>query len=568
MRSPRRMLSGIVAGVVVIAGAGWAVGSRLRSPADEAASRTAPKASLVTVPVKKRKLVSTVTVNGELAYGSPLPLFLGGVVGGGTGGAGMGGPDTQRVTRAPRKGRVKEGSVLMEVNGRPVLVLRGKVPMHRTLAPGVSGADIVQLQKALRRLGLSAPNTGVFDAATAAAVKRWYAKLGYKAQEPDLNTRQTLEQLRQAVQSAQESLLADRKALDNGKDVLPLKLKLDNAKQDLRSAEGALELAEDQRVTPEDESRVQELERAVRSAEEEVLAAEQALEQARATPTATPAPTPAPGADTSLLELKLANARQNLQAARQALASFSEQAEAARDKRLEELRKTVRAAQEAVVTAEQALRQAKQLSPLRLKVTNGQSKLAAARSILADYLKTYGTSVPPGELVFLPKLPARLNTVSVKAGDQVSGKVGTVTSSAYAVEGSVADKEATLLRTGAQAVIETSDGRTFPATLTSIGASSSGSAPVVLTPSTTKGMSKLVGANVTVRVSIGSTDGEVLTVPVAAIVTSADGRPRVQIEVAKDKTRSVEVRTGLTADGEVEVTGELKEGDRVVIDNA
>ncbi|MFI6319848.1 peptidoglycan-binding protein [Nonomuraea sp. NPDC050556] len=542
MKSPKKVLSGVVAGVVVVAGAGWAVGTKLRSPADEAASRTPPKASLVTVPVKKQKLVSTVTVNGELAYGSPLPLFLGGVVGGTA--------VNQRVTRAPRKGRIKANKVLMEVNGRPVLVLQGKVPMHRTLSPGVSGADVKQLQRALHTKA-----TGVFDAATASAVKRWYAKLGYRAQEPDLTARQTLEQLKQAVQAAQEGLSADSKALDNGKDVLPLKLKLDNAKQDLRSAEGALELAEDQETTPEDATRVQELERAVRSAEEELLAAEQALSASTDT-------------DKSLLQLKVGNARQNLAAARQALASYSGQAAEAREKRLEELRKSVRAAQDAVVTAEQALRQAKQLSPLRLKVTNGKAKLASARDILAEYLKTYGTSVPPGELVFLPKLPSRLDSVSVKAGDLVTGKVGTVTSSSFAVEGSVEDKEATLLRKGAEAVIETANGKKFPATLTSVGASKSGSAPVVLTPSETKGMDKLVGSNVTVRVSIGATDGEVLTVPVAAIVTSADGKPRVQIEVAPDKTKSVEVRTGLTADGNVEVTGPIKEGDLVVIDNA
>ncbi|MFC7589514.1 hypothetical protein ACFQYP_41865 [Nonomuraea antimicrobica] len=74
------------------------------------------------------------------------------------------------------------------------------------------------------------------------------------------------------------------------------------------------------------------------------------------------------------------------------------------------------------------------------------------------------------------------------------------------------------------------------------------------------------------RISVGSTEGEVLSVPVAAVVTSADGRPRVRVALDGDRTREVEVRTGLTADGDVEVTpvraGQIKEGDRVVVSDA
>ncbi len=72
----------------------------------------------------------------------------------------------------------------------------------------------------------------------------------------------------------------------------------------------------------------------------------------------------------------------------------------------------------------------------------------------------------------------------------------------------------------------------------------------------------------TARVTVGATKEPVLVVPVAAVVTAADGRARVQVEYATDRTREVEVRTGLTADGNVEVTGALKEGDRVVVSGA
>ncbi|MEV4186652.1 peptidoglycan-binding domain-containing protein, partial [Streptosporangium canum] len=535
-------------------------------------------------------LTSTDTVSGTLTYGSPLPVTLAGTVGGagGNGGAGGAGGTPQRVTTAPKPGPIRAGQVLMQVNGRPVFAMEGKKPMYRPLVPGTEGDDVKQLQRALR-----VKVTGVFDAATVAAVKRWYAKRGYKAQEPDLESRKTLQQLRQAVQTAKETLAADRKALDEGLDVRPLRIRLDNARRDLRSAEKALEEAPE--ITPEHETQLAALRRAVRAAEEQVLAAEQALAEAvrpaptPTTPPTTPAPTPAPmpsAVDTSLLEMKLANARQDLYEAQQAVAAYEEQIRVERDKRLEELRKGVRTAKEAEATAAQALGRARKVSPLQMKVAHSKGNLADAHTMLAEFLKTYGVSVPAGEIVFLPTLPARIDKAEVKPGDTIEGKVATVTSSAFAVTGSVDAKEAKLLRPGQEASMETMDGTQLPATLTAAGeearvspaegeegekddGSDTGSVPVLLTPGSAKGLKSLVGSPMTVRISVGSTEGEVLAVPVSAVVTSADGRPRVRVALDGDRTREVEVRTGLTADGDVEVTpvraGELEEGDRVVV---
>ncbi|WP_157253019.1 peptidoglycan-binding domain-containing protein [Nonomuraea typhae] len=580
-----RVLALVVAGVLVIAAVGWVVGSRLRSPAEEAANRRPPKPSLVTAPVERRKLTSTVTVSGTLTYGSPLPVSLAGMVGGNGGGGGPAGAGAngaaQRVTTAPKPGPIRKGQVLMQVNGRPVFALQGKKPMYRPLVPGTEGDDVKQLQRALR-----VRVSGVFDAATVAAVKRWYARRGYKAQEPDLEARKNLQQLRQAVQTAQETLAADRKALDEGLDVRPLRIRHDNARRDLKEAERALAQAPE--VTPEQETQLATLRRAVRTAEEQVLAAEQALAEARKpapAPTTTPAPTPTP-VDTSLLEMKLANAQQDLDEAQRAVSAYEEQIGVERDKRLEELRKAVRTAKEAEATAAQALKRARKVSPLRAKLAHSVSNLADARTLLAEFRETYGVSVPAGEIVFLPKLPARIDKAEVKPGDTIEGKVATVTSSAFAVSGSVDAKEAKLLRAGQEASMETMDGTQVPATLSAVGEdaktagekpkdgeeSDTGSVPVLLTPGAAKGLKSLVGSPMTVRISVGSTEGEVLAVPVAAVITSADGRPRVRVALDGDRTREVEVRTGLTADGDVKVTpvraGELKEGDRVVVSDA
>ncbi|MFI6391315.1 peptidoglycan-binding protein [Nonomuraea sp. NPDC050540] len=566
MKSPRKLLAAVLAGVLAIAGAGWFLSTRLRSPADEAARRMPPKASLVTAAVERRTLVSTVAVNGTLEYGSPFPITLAGVVGGPA--------ELQRATRAPRQGRLREGGVLMEVNGRPVFALRGKVPMHRTVAPGTEGDDVEQLQRALRRLGFGAPVTGVFDAATVAAVTRLYAKGGYEAQRPALADRQALDTLRKAVQTAKETLALEQRALDQGRDVLPLKIKLGNAEDELRAAESALEEAEDGRLTPEDQAKADAADSAVRAAEEKLLEAEQALAEANRP---APTPSPSPGADTRLLELKVANAGAELDSARRARDRLAEESAQARMKRLRELRTAVRTAQEGLVTAEQALRHARQVSPAKLKVAHAKKDVAAASALLSEFLRTFGTSIPPGEVVFLPALPARVHKAKVKAGQMVEDEVATVTSSSFMVSGSVEPGEAGLLREGLKASIELDSGQTYPATLSAVGdkakvpgeeAPPQGNRPVLITPESMKGLKGLSGTAVAAKVTVGATDEPVLVVPVAAVVTAADGRARVQVETAPDRTREVEVRTGLTADGQVEVSGDLKEGDRVVISGA
>ncbi|MFI7052420.1 peptidoglycan-binding protein [Streptosporangium canum] len=569
MRTPRGKLLLVLAVVLVVAGAGWGVSTQLRSPADEAAVRKQPRPSLVTAAVERRKLVSTVVVSGTLEYGSPYPMSLAGVVGGSE--------TAQRATRAPRRGVIAEGAVVMEVNGRPVFVFSGKVPMHRSLLPGAKGADVKQLQRALRRLGYRAPVTGVFDQATIAAVARFYARRGYEAQQPTLEMRQRSDDLRRAVQTAQEVLVTERKALDQGMDVLPLNVRLANARRDLKEARRALESARAQDHTTEDEAKVEAAESAVRTAEERLLTAERELAQANATPTPAPtstlSPSPSapidPPADTRLLELRVANAGADLAAARSALKRVLEEAGIARDKRLTELEKNVRSAREAVVTAEQTLRQARQLSPIRLKVANAQRDLAAAQALLAEFSRTYGTTIPPGEIVFLPKLPARLHRATVKAGELVDKPIATVTSSTFVVSGSVDAAEAERLKTGLNATIETEAGRTVPGTVASLGGrDAKGAVPVMIAPASMKGLKKLADAPVTVRVTIGATNKEVLVVPAAAVVTAADGKARVQVETAPDQTTEVEVRTGLAADGAVEVTGDLKPGDLVVINSA
>ncbi|WP_259471723.1 peptidoglycan-binding protein [Streptomyces shenzhenensis] len=207
--SSRTTRLGVIVGAVALVGAGgWIAGTRMESPADAAAAHQPPKAGPVTVPVVQQALTATVVAQGSLEYGSLRSLTLAGPVGASEEG-GESGAAAQRVTKVPTRGSVlREGSVLMQVSGRPVLVLRGPVPMYRPIGPGSSGDDVRQLQNALNRLGFATGGvTGTYGQGTASAVSRWYRSEGYAAQEPSTADRQQLGQLESAVSDAQLALL-------------------------------------------------------------------------------------------------------------------------------------------------------------------------------------------------------------------------------------------------------------------------------------------------------------------------------------------------------------------------
>jgi hypothetical protein len=102
-------------------------------------------------------------------------------------------------------------------------------------------------------------------------------------------------------------------------------------------------------------------------------------------------------------------------------------------------------------------------------------------------------------------------------------------------------------------------------------AGSTGAAPFIpLTVRPSKPLpAALNGENVLVTVDTGKTAGPVLTVPIAAIVSTASGRSYVTVVGAHGKRTDVSVTPGLSENGYVQVTpattGALAAGDRVVV---
>ena len=159
------------------------------------------------------------------------------------------------------------------------------------------------------------------------------------------------------------------------------------------------------------------------------------------------------------------------------------------------------------------------------------------------------------------------------AGDLITGPVRTITNSRLAIDGALSLDDTRLVKVGAPVSVTESE----------LGIKATGVVAAVASTPGTDGVeaqrfrvevtpndapASLLGASVVMNITVNSTQGEVLALPVAALSVAADGTSRVQLQ-GKDKTTTyVSVTPGLTASGFVAVTptnGELKPGDLVVV---
>lgn len=197
-------------------------------------------------------------------------------------------------------------------------------------------------------------------------------------------------------------------------------------------------------------------------------------------------------------------------------------------------------------------------------VSAAEEALEEARDALDDAAAAAATPLPQSELVVLRKLPRRADEVTAELGGSVSGSVMTVAGTEPEVVATVTAAEAELLKKGMKAVLELPDGTELAAEVTKIENGEDDGRRITLEPGkvTAKQAAQLRGANVKVTVAVGSSDGEVLSVPSAALFATADGATRVEVS-SGGGTRMQPVRTGLTADGQTEVHPVDEAGDDV-----
>lgn len=157
---------------LALVGGGIFLGDHFETP-EEASLRQPPEVVAVTDPLRSEVLERSLTLRGTLAPEERATLrFAAGIQGTVITGVGVE-PGMQ----------LRSGQVLLEVEGRPVIVLTGEFPAWRDFTSSMRGPDVSQLQSALAELGLYEAEDqvpGVVGHRTLNAVFALYQSIGYE----------------------------------------------------------------------------------------------------------------------------------------------------------------------------------------------------------------------------------------------------------------------------------------------------------------------------------------------------------------------------------------------------
>ncbi|WP_433831239.1 peptidoglycan-binding protein [Actinoplanes sp. CA-015351] len=179
--------------------------------------------------------------------------------------------------------------------------------------------------------------------------------------------------------------------------------------------------------------------------------------------------------------------------------------------------------------------------------------------------------LPMSEVYYVKSLPARVAAVKAGLGAEVREAILTLSVGKMVVRGILAPADRELVETGMPVrILNETTGDEAAGKLASIGALKQGAGSETghpITVSSTKSLpADFTGEDVRLTVTAATTEEAVLVVPVSAIFSAADGSTRVLRAPGGDQRQSVPVRTGASAGGFVEVSGDgLAEGDRIAV---
>ncbi len=166
----RRARTLVAAAILLASGIGLGVaGSQIvKSPESAALENAPPSLPPATATVEEGVLGESTVVDAEFAANDDRLV-----------------PTADRdgiVTFVPDLGAtVFPGDVVLEVSGRPIIVLSGSLYPYRDFTGGTQGDDVRVLQTALTSLGLNVgPIDGLYGAQTASAVEDLYRARGYE----------------------------------------------------------------------------------------------------------------------------------------------------------------------------------------------------------------------------------------------------------------------------------------------------------------------------------------------------------------------------------------------------
>jgi hypothetical protein len=198
-----------------------------------------------------------------------------------------------------------------------------------------------------------------------------------------------------------------------------------------------------------------------------------------------------------------------------------------------------------------------------------------ARVISAGRKARRGAWVPLDEIMFVPRLPARVASLGARVGGAVRGPAVTLSAGHPVVRGQLSPADQPLVRAGMSVRITNQlTGASISGTVTSVGTrvrtrnSISGGAYLRLRVRPDRPLPQSAsGQSVTLSISAARSGGPVLAVPEAAVFASASGETYVSKVTGRDSQVRVAVRAGTSGDGLVQVTpdsGVLSAGDMVV----
>ncbi|MFD9371031.1 peptidoglycan-binding protein [Streptomyces sp. NPDC060020] len=188
--------------------------------------------------------------------------------------------------------------------------------------------------------------------------------------------------------------------------------------------------------------------------------------------------------------------------------------------------------------------------------------------------------LPASEAVFVADGPVRVESVDAVLGATATEKLMTITAGALGIDGALEGYQKDSVRPGQKVDIfaDRSGGRAV-GTVASVGPAPAPSGKeagaaeaaqrlqVKITPDQPL-PAEFAGQDVRLTINAASSDGAVLVVPTAAVSSQADGRTTLIVVAGGGKQNRIEIRTGMSGDGYVEVlpvSGIFSPGDRVVL---
>ncbi|MQY04528.1 peptidoglycan-binding domain-containing protein [Actinomadura macrotermitis] len=198
--------------------------------------------------------------------------------------------------------------------------------------------------------------------------------------------------------------------------------------------------------------------------------------------------------------------------------------------------------------------------------------------------KRSNSIVRAGEVVFVPRFPARVTEVKAGMGAEVTGTVLSLSSGELVVHGIISADDRKLVSPQKRvSIFDEEYGADINGHVASVGSFSKGDAKAVTQEGGTDGVGsqpgypivvhsdhslpeRLAGMDVRLTIETASTEGPVLVVPSSAIFANADGSTRVIKVVEGGRQQQVNVQSGPSSGGFVAVESEeLSESDRVMV---